>query len=442
MDRWATRFTIVLVVIAALAACSGPARRDATRVVAPAPTHAGPPTATAIAPTEPAATPTASVVIQTATRSPEATPTPRPSPTPTAIPAPNAVESALLAMLPAGDSLPDDWTLVASGPVRSRSGATLLCGVDSFPGSDEKLAEVEAEYLRTGLTSASVLQDVVAFPESVAVEAMAWARQTIVCDEWTDADGTTVSLDPFEDAGVGDESLSTTITITTDGDQVSGRWFFVRKGGLIATIAYLGSDATTAGVADAVVANAVGLLDPARAAAAALDPAVQSALLEVVLRPSDIGDGWAKTASGPTPSLVKVPLLCGAPLFDESSGALGDVTARFEHGSSGASVTQRLVAYPANRVVDVMGDARAAIACGELDGPDGAIYQLAPPAPVALDADGVTATFVGDAGYGALSVVRVGAVITTITIFSPEPLSTDDTHEVAARAVEHLRDAD
>lgn len=440
------RLTVMLVV-AVLVACSGPSTRDGTRVADPSPTEmvVVPATATGIAPDAPTATPTSPAATRTATRAPEATPTPRPSPTPTAVPDPSAVESALLAMLPAGDSLPAGWSLVSSGPVRGRSGGTLLCGVDPFPGASEKMAEVEAEYQRDDPTAAaSVLQDVVSFPEPVAIEAMAWARQTITCREWTDEDGTAVTLAPFEDAGIGDESLATTFTVTSGGgDRVDGRWFLVRRGGLIATIAYLGSDATTPGVSEAVTAAAVQLLDPERVAAATIDPAVQSTLLGLLLRAGDIGQDWMKTASGPTPSGSQ-SAICGVGPFAESDGKLGDITARFEDGSSGMAVEQRIVAYPAASVQSVMDAARAAMSCGEWVDPSGSAYFLDAPEPVDLSADGAMTTFTvdgPDGGYGALYVVRVGAIVTSITFRSPDPLAPENVMAVVRRAIELIQAA-
>ncbi|HMM43368.1 MAG TPA: hypothetical protein PKA95_15860, partial [Thermomicrobiales bacterium] len=305
-------------------------------------------------------------------------------------------------------------------------------------------AEVEAEYQRDDpVAAASVLQDIVAFSEPVAIEAMAWARQAITCREWTDKDGTSVELAPFEDAGIGDESLATTFTVTSGGDRVDGRWFLVRRGGLIATIAYLGSDATTPGVSEAVTAAAVQLLDPERVAAAAIDPAVQSTLLGLLLRAGDIGPDWIKTASGPTPAGSQ-PEFCGVGPFAESDGKLGDITARFEDGSSGMAVEQRIVAYPAASVQSVMDAARAAMSCGEWVDPFGSTYFLDAPEPVDLSADGAMTTFTvdgPDGGYGALYVVRVGAIVTSITFRSPDPLAPENLMAAVRRAIELIQAA-
>lgn len=440
------RLTIVLVV-AVLVACSGPSTRDGTHVADPSPTEVVvvQATPTGIVPNSPTATPTAPVATRTATRAPEATPTPRPSPTPTAVPAPSAVESALLAMLPAGDSLPAGWSLVSSGPVRDRSGGTLLCGVDPFPGASAKMAEVEAEYQRDDpAAAASVLQDVVAFSEPVAIEAMNWARQTITCREWTDEDGTSVTLAPFEDAGIGDESLATTFTVTSGGgDRVDGRWFLVRRGGLIATIAYLGSDASTPSVSEAVADAAVQLLDPEQIAAAAIDPAVQSALLGLLLRTGDIGQDWMKTASGPTPAGSQ-PEFCGVGPFSASDGKLGDIIARFEEGSSGMAIEQRIVAYPSGSVQSVMDAARDAMSCGEWVDPSGSTYVLDAPEPLGLSAEGAMTSFTvdgPDGGFGALYVVRVGAIVTSITFRSPDPLAPENVMAVVRRAIELIQAA-
>jgi len=448
VNRWAMRLTIVLIVGVALAACSGPSTRDATRAVVATPTVVVPATATGVAPAFPTATatPTAPAATRTATSLPEATPTPRPSPTPTATVAPGAVESALLAMLPAAESLPDGWSLVESGPVRGRSDEMRLCGVEPFPGASRKLAEVEAEYEREVGPAASVVQDVVAFPEPVAVEAMAWARETILCREWTDADGTTIELGPFAEGGFGDESLATTFTILlAGGDRVDGRWFFVRAGGLIATIAYLGSDANDAGVAERVVETAVGLLDPQRIAVAAIDPAVQSTLLALLLTGANLGPDWMKTTSGPTPDDGE-PGICGSASFSGAGAKLGDVEASFASSTLGARVEQRIVAYPSEIIQPAMDVARASLACGEWASPEGATYRVDPPAPVDLGDDGVAATFsvtspVGNE-YGARYIVRVGAVIVAITFRSNEPPAEANVLAIVRRAVEQIQAAD
>ena len=436
--------TIVLV-IGILAACSGPGRRDATYPPSSSPTVAIDATATSVPPMLPTEPPTPAVATQTATPAPEATPTPRPTPTPTPVPAPSAVESVLLSMLPASDGLPPGWSRVSAGTIRDRSGATLLCGVDPFPNAGQRVAEVEAEYQRNDPTApASILQSIVAFTESTAVEAMGWARQTITCHQWTAADGTTIVLDGFEDAGLGEESLTTALDVTAaDGTRVTGRWFLVRKGGLIATIAYLGNDANNQDLVMGIVGAAVHMLDPGRAAAAVIDPAVQSTLLAMALHAEDLGQGWIKVASGPTPRNEETSL-CGADLFPQSDGKIGDVTARFSEHTAGRTVVQRAVAYPAAKVQQAMDRAHAAASCETWVDPAGATYQIDPPQPIGHGIDGVVVAFVvngSDGGYGALAVVRVGAVVTSITFHSAEPLVPEETLATVRRAAELIQSA-
>lgn len=444
MNRWATCLTFVLLVV--LAACSGPSTRDATRVVVPTAPSAPPPTATRPAPSLPTATPPPTAqATGTATSVPEATPTPRPSPTPSPTPPPGAIESALLAMLPSADILPAGWSLVTSGPVRGPSGGALLCGVEPFPGTREKLAEVEAEYQRDDpMSPASVIENVVSFPDPVAVEAMTWARETIVCREWTDGDGTTIELGTFADAGIGDESLETSFTVVSDGARVPGRWFFVRKGGLIATIAYLGGDADL-DVAGSVVETAVRLLDPDRVTTAAIDPAVQSTLLGMLLSGSDIGDGWMKTASGPTQEAILAGL-CGVWPYAGAGERLGDVTARFVLDAPGSMLEQRLVALPAAQAQIAVDAAREGMACGAWTDADGVTHVLEPPRPVGVGDDGAMTTFTAEGPdglqHGSVYVVRVGAIVATVVFRSPEPLENAITLPIVERVVDLIRSGD
>lgn len=443
MSRWA--MPLIIVVLVVQVACSGPSTRNATSEPGPSPTAVVPATATRVVP--PAPTPTLAIpsATSTPTRVPEATPTPRPSPTSTPVAAPNPVESALLAMLPSADGLPAGWSLVSSGPVRGRQAGMLLCGVDPFPGASQKLAQVEAEYQRDDArATASIIQGIVAFPEPTAIAAMAWARETITCQQWTDADGTSIVLGHFEDAGLGDESLTTTLEVAMGGGpRVAGRWYVVRKGGLIATIAYLGGDALVPGAADGVVDAAIQLLDSDRAAAAALDPDVQSALTGLLLRAGDLGPGWDKVMAGPTPATGRADV-CGGDLLGGAGGQIGDVTARFAQQSSGATIEQRAAAYPAVVVTSVMETARTAMTCGEWIDPDGSVYRITPPEPANLGGEGLTASFSvdgPDGGYGAIYVIRVGAVVTTIIFRSTEPLVADNVQAMVRRAVESIQAA-
>lgn len=446
MYSTAIRLSIALILLGVIVACSGPSRRDATPAIveSPAPIVPTVPETVETQETPIVATvePTATV---TPTQIPMSTPTPRPSPTPTAVVPPSAIESALLAMLPVEGSLPSGWEIVSANPLRDRPTGSLLCGIEPFPGAPQKLGAVETEYQRLDSPSLSVIQELTAYRDPDAIAAMTWARESLDCRDWTDGDGSRIELSPFEGSDFGDESIVADFSIMADASsRLHGRWYLIRRGGIIAQMAIVSDDEAAINESPDVVNAAVALLDPQRLAAATIDPAVQAALVGMMLHADDIGPGWLKRASGPNPDPA-FAAYCGSPLFGAAGAPLGDSFAIFEQADTGWMVRQRLIALPSSELQPAMEGAAAALTCGEWVDTDGVVYTLDQPQPSVGAAEGVTVQFHanrdGDERYGALSVTQTGAIMNVVIVTAPEPPSPDIVLAIIQRATDDIHGA-
>ncbi|MCO5178166.1 MAG: hypothetical protein M9890_14520 [Thermomicrobiales bacterium] len=446
MYRTAIRLSIALIFLGVIVACSGPSRRDATPVVVESPAPIVPTAPriveTPVMPTVATVEPTATVI---PTQIPMSTPTPRATPTPTPEVPPSAIESALLAMLPSDNTLPTGWELISANTLRGRPTGSLLCGIDPFPGAAKKLGAVESEYQRVDAPSLSVIQELTAYRDPDAVAAMDWARESLTCSNWTDSDGSRIELSPFEEADIGDEALVADFTVVVDASgRLHGRWYLIRRGGIIAQVATVSDVKAAIDESPDVVGMAVELLDPQRLAAATIDPAVQSSLVGMMLHADDIGPGWLKRASGPNPDPA-FAAFCGIPLFGEAGEPLGDSFAVFEQADTGWMVRQRLVALPSNEVQSAMDGAAQALTCGEWTDADGVIYTLEQPQPALGAADGVIVRFQadrdGEVRFGAISVTQIGAIMNAVVVTAPEPPSPDIVLAIIQRATDDIHGA-
>src|SRR6185436_19391715 len=85
-----------------------------------------------------------------------------------------------------------------------------------------------------------VLQDLTQFPVEVAVEAMAYVRETATCSEWTDETGTVFEVSPAEAPALGDESHALHVSFqVADAGRLEGDWIFVRIDGYVTIVTTL-----------------------------------------------------------------------------------------------------------------------------------------------------------------------------------------------------------
>lgn len=193
------------------------------------PTSAASPTAPATAPSRPIAT--------TAPTQAASTPTPSEG---TGV---AEIEAQLMSALIQPEDLIGDWTQDAFGPmVPDDDDDDELCGQPPFPGRDERIAGVEAEYSSAAGEPAFLLENIVLFPTETAIEAIEYAREVSSCGEWTDSDGQTFTVVPLDAPDYGDESYAASISFEIGGTPFMGEYTFIRIDGAIATIAFISVD--------------------------------------------------------------------------------------------------------------------------------------------------------------------------------------------------------
>lgn len=228
------------------------------------------PTAQATAPTRPIAT----------------TPPTQPAPTaPTEEDPDAALEEALLEALLQPADFSADWTQDAFGPMEpDTDDSDELCGQPPFPDRDQRIAGVEAEYSLEVDPPASVIENIVAFPEETAIAAMDYAREVSACGGWTDEDGLVFTITPFDGPDYGDDTFSAVLTIESQGTLIYGEYNFIRVGGVIATVAFITLDGEDVTSYQALVGVAAERLDEAFGEIGGAG----AGLADVLLLPEDI----------------------------------------------------------------------------------------------------------------------------------------------------------
>ncbi len=216
-----------VLLVLALVGCGGRKKADATAT----PAEPDPPTAvpTLVSTATPSPEPTHTLV-----PTPTATATPQPTPTPDPVIVDALADVALtLADMPAG------WAETPTEPSDSDTGP---CGNPDFDRKNNKLGEYEVQF-QAGDSGPFVLQNLVEFPEGDAADAMAWAKSSLTCTEWTETDPNgapvTYRLSPLEMPPFGDESFAARVevdiaevgTLTTDT-------VFLRVGTLLSIVGY------------------------------------------------------------------------------------------------------------------------------------------------------------------------------------------------------------
>lgn len=347
---------------------------------------------------------------------------------------PTAEEEALLSVLLREEDLPGGWTVVEAAVADDVSDDDeQVCGAGPFPQRDQKIAEVEGEYSFDDASSPLfLLQNLVLFPEDVAIDAMAWAGEASSCSEWVDDEGTTIQVIPLESPGLGDESHAVRFSFDTgDGQVVEGDWVFIRAGGMISTIAYLAQQGADLAPFYDIVVTATEKMESATATGNAepdVDPEVQAMLLDMLLTQEEMPGDWTLTSSGPGEDDGSETAFCDVPDFPLKDTRLGDAEAEFERDPSvGPFLIQQITAFPENVVLDAMAYARETLSCSEwTDEETGYVFTVDPAYDPEIGDESVAVSFtleIRDAGAadGEVFFVRVGNVVMAVTAIWVEP---------------------
>lgn len=212
-------------------------------------------------PTEPAVTPTEEAVatateeaVATATEDEaDETPmadstatgtdgTPEADETPAAQAADPEVEAELFEIVLAEEGLPEGWTGTGVSAANDTEADPGFCNAEPFPGISERLASIDAEFEQSPEAGPFLIQNLAAYPEDLAIEAMEYAREiTSDCTEWTDDEGIAYTLEPQDGyPQFGDESFVLRITFEVPGvGEVPGEFVFARVGGLLTLLGYV-----------------------------------------------------------------------------------------------------------------------------------------------------------------------------------------------------------
>lgn len=236
---------------AAVAATTEPETADAEST--PTEEPADEPTATTEPqPTEPAATPTEEA-IETPTEEAVATPTadstatdsdstPEADETPASQVADPEVEAVLFEIALTEEDLPEGWTSAGMSASDETGADQGFCNAEKFAGIGERIASIDAEFEGSPDLGPFLIQNLAAYPEDLAIEAMEYVREvTSACTEWTDDEGVPYSLEVQEGyPQFGDESFVARITFEAPGvGSVPGEFVFIRVGELLSAVGYV-----------------------------------------------------------------------------------------------------------------------------------------------------------------------------------------------------------
>lgn len=154
-------------------------------------------------------------------------------------------EARLFEVILAEEDLPEGWTQTAVGPSNDVSSDLGFCNAEPFAGLDQRLAGVEAEFEQSADLGPFLLQDLTAYPEEQAIQAIDYAREiTSSCTEWTDDEGLAYTLEPQDQYPTfGDDSfvIRITIDVPTFGP-VPSDFVFARVGGTLMFMGYIDSE--------------------------------------------------------------------------------------------------------------------------------------------------------------------------------------------------------
>jgi|GEM_PF-6737814 len=351
-------------------------------------------------------------------------------------------EAALIDLLLSEGDLPGRWSqLRVEAPELSTTSG--ICDTPPFPRASERVAEIEVEY-QSSDGARFVLQDITLFPEEVAVEAIAYIRETATCEEWTDESGTVFEISPADAPEIGDESHAIHVAFdVADAGRLEGNFIFVRLNGYVTIVTTL----------------ALGEYDPAfsaqiaQLAASKIDTLAgtgrnvtdeEGVLIDTLLTLDDFSADWDQ----PMPPRRSDPTtwtnICEAEPYSGADDAMARVATEFYEGfeSTSASVQQLLVSYPTGQAESAFAHEKSATDCTSYstEGVDVAV-EPAPDFP-ALGDDSFALRFSFTAGDqeagGYWIVVRQDDLLMTLIYTDPDALDINDASAIASVATERM----
>ncbi len=350
----------------------------------------------------------------------------------------NDDEAALLDLLLAAGDLPGEWNqLRVEAPELSQSPG--ICDSPRFPRAEERIAEVEVEY-QSADGSQFVLQNITQFPEEVAIEAMAYVRETATCSEWTDETGTVFEVSPTESPNLGDESHAIHVAFqVADAGRLEGDFIFVRIDGYVTIVTTLELGGYDPAFSSEVAQLAVSKIDTLVGTGGNVTDE-EEALMSALLTIDDFDENWDQPQPAHRSDPASWTGLCNADLYPDTSEAIARVATEFYEGfnADSATVSQLLVSYPTGMAEAAFDYEVEAASCGSFAS-GGTDISLEPDGtfPALGDESFATRfTFANDdedvGGYWI--VIRVADTLTTIIYTDPVALDEDAVESIATAA--------
>jgi hypothetical protein len=354
-------------------------------------------------------------------------------------------EAALLDLLLSAGDLPGTWSqLRVEAPELSESPG--ICDAPRFPRANERIAEVEVEY-QSADGSQFVLQDITQFPEEVAVEAMAYVRETATCSEWTDETGTVFEVSPAEAPALGDESHALHVAFqVADAGRLEGDFIFVRIDGYVTIVTTL-----TLGDYDPAFSS-----DIAQLAASKIDSLVgtgsnvtdeEATLMAALLTLDDFDETWDQPQPAHRSDPESWTGLCNAELFPGTDEAVARVATEFYEGfeADSATVSQLLVAYPTGQAEAAFDHEVEAASCGSFTSGGTDITLETDTSFPALGDETFATRFTFDNDDGDVSgywiVIRVADSLTTLIYTDPAGIDDAAIEDLATAAANRMAEA-
>jgi len=354
-------------------------------------------------------------------------------------------EQALIDVLLSPSDLPNEW-IEQSRSVPEDSDDLGFCNSGDFPRKDEQIAQVEVE-MQSSDSASSLLQNLTEFEEDVAIEAMTFVRDAYSCTEFTDDDGTVISVAPADIDELGDETFGVTVSFQfADESDIQTDFIFVRVAGLISIVTVLELNNYDPARTFQVAEIAVDKMRTALGQTIGLE-SEQEALIGALISQNDLPQGWNVLSPAAPTDPEGWTGLCDASVNPDASNSVARVSVDFYEGpaDTDATVQQVITAYPSGGGEAAMAYERDSVDCTEWTTGDVTIGLS--PADYAANADSIFAVTYAfddpDAGSvaGNWIALQVGDLVANIIYTDPEGVDPELVQNVIDTAVERMKAA-
>lgn len=351
-------------------------------------------------------------------------------------------EAALIDLLLSARDLEGDWNqLRVEAPELSDSPG--ICDTPPFPQANERIAEVEVEY-QSADGARFVLQDITKFPEDVAIDAMAYVRETATCSEWTDDTGTVFEISPAEAPQLGDESHAIHVAFqVADAGTLEGDFIFVRIDGYVTIVTTLALGGYDPSFSNNVAQLAVRKIDALVGTGSNVTDE-ESTLMSGLLTLDDLSESWDQLAEPHRSDPESWTGLCGADEFSGSDDAIARVAVEFFEGfeADSATLMQLLVSYPADQIEAAFEHEQDAASCDSFNSGQTDVTLTTDNDFPSLGEDSFAVQFSFDANgqrvEGYWIVIRVADMLSTLIYTDPTDLLIDDVERIARDAADRM----